>query len=39
MNLVMKAAKDYDAIVVCLGEHVYSECKKGPVFFFSIHVD
>jgi beta-glucosidase len=27
MGQVLEAAKDYDAIVVCIGEHVYSECE------------
>lgn len=27
MDQVIKAAKDFDAVVVCVGEHVYSECR------------
>lgn len=27
MNELVEKAKDYDAVVVCLGEHVYSERK------------
>lgn len=27
MAQVIEAAKDFDALVVCVGEHVYSECK------------
>lgn len=27
MDQVIETAKDFDAVVVCVGEHVYSECK------------
>ena len=29
MEEVYKRIDDYDAFVVCMGEHVYSECKFG----------
>lgn len=34
MDEVIQASKDFDAIVVCIGEHVYSEGKKTLSFFF-----
>lgn len=33
MDEVIQASKDFDAIIVCIGEHVYSECKKILFFF------
>jgi beta-glucosidase len=34
MDQVIEAAKNYDAVVVCIGEHVYSECKYIKQYIF-----